>query len=598
MWKMHPKFQAGQYRAVVEELLDGRGAKAALARKRYIASLVGALCFLGRIQEAQDLADLESSKSKKPLDQVASRFFLGLGYTRHSEYEKARRLLEENERRAGKSALERFFVHQGNTFFHYYTGRLPACLAEAELSRKSALAAQDLFARFLATDALGHAHVRVGQIHRGLELLGEAEKVARRLGNQSSGAAIQISALLYAFEFGLAKISLPELEKLWESGGPENNYSQSTVALELARQLTLRGEYRRASRILEATAPAIYASQNRRQEIQLNLRLAELSGRKGAFFEARHFLWFCRRLLHREVDASLELMALGIERKLALAEGKEDEAARLLDRWNRLATEFPSTRDQNLRVRLGFQSATAENPEDRVHLALSMSAKAPTLEKKLEPLLRAGYLAEASLVLRLNPATRTIALLPGNHGLLIADADGVRWRQESVSPLQQKLLRLFGQRAREVSKEEMVETVWGYRYDPLRHDSMVYAALSSLRKALGEAGSWLAPTEEGYRLDATLWTSQASAKKEKTPAPAPVAEKLLVHLNHRQLEILEWLGQVRFASVKDCQSRFEVSEVTALRDLAGLWKQGVVVRIGKARATRYTLAAAANGGTL
>ncbi len=61
------------------------------------------------------------------------------------------------------------------------------------------------------------------------------------------------------------------------------------------------------------------------------------------------------------------------------------------------------------------------------------------------------------------------------------------------------------------------------------------------------------------------------------------------HLNHRQLEILEWLRDQRFLAVGECRTRFDVSEITALRDLDGLRQRGLVVRNGKARATRYSL---------
>jgi DNA-binding winged helix-turn-helix (wHTH) protein len=589
MWKLHPDFQAGQYRKVADELLTPATKAGKQARKQYVASLVAALSFLGRMEEASDLFDLEAKASKQSLDRVAARFFLAIGWVRRSEYEKARAHFLENEKSAGASPLESFFVHQGKTFFLYYTGRLLECLSEAALSRRAAIASANLFARCLATDALGHAQVKAGEINLGLDHLAEAEKLAGRLGNKSLASAISISRELYSFEFGLGRNSVDRLEGLWEKGGPENNYSQSNVALELARQLTLRGQYARAARVLENTAPSIYSSQNRRQEIQLNLRLSELAGRRGAFFEAHHFLWFCRRLINREVDGSLELMALGIELKLSQAEGKKEEEARLTERIRHLGENFPSTRNRNLQCRLGQLAPNEENPEDKVHLCLK-AAREGKLEDRLEAVLKKGFFAEASLILKLNPSAKGIALLPGNLGCLVQSPEQIEWRTP-LSSLQQKLLRMIAGRSRETTKEEMVKTVWGYRYEALRHDSMVYAALSSLRKAMGAAGAWLQPTEAGYRFQADLWLPANAPAPAQEIAASTVPEHLLASLNHRQIEILEWLRTTRFISVKDCQERFHSSEITALRDLSSLLKQGVVIRTGKARATRYSLAA-------
>ncbi|RZA07233.1 MAG: hypothetical protein EOP11_08305, partial [Proteobacteria bacterium] len=248
---MHPKFQAGQYRAVADDLLEGP----AKERRKYIASLVGALSFLGRLEEATTIYELEATRTKDQVDPVAARFFLGVGLTRRSEYARAQKFFEENKARAGKAPLARFFVHQGEVFFHFYTGKLALSLKAAELSRKAAILAEDLFARTLATDSLGHGQVRLGQINQGLVTLAEAQRLAKRIGNKSMAAAIEISRDLYACEYGIEADPVGRLTSLWEASGPENNYSQANVGLELARQLTLHGKFLKAQSILETVAP-------------------------------------------------------------------------------------------------------------------------------------------------------------------------------------------------------------------------------------------------------------------------------------------------------------------------------------------------------
>ncbi|MGZ3693701.1 MAG: hypothetical protein ACXWQO_05845 [Bdellovibrionota bacterium] len=582
--QLNKEFLAGSYRSTAEKLL---GQKITAAKNGDFVSLIAALSFLGRTDEAQSLFE-QNRKKFSGLTILASRFFLAIGLVRRSEYEAARKIFAENEKLAGKSALEQFYVQQGNVLYFYYTGQTGAALKAADLALTAAVGASDLFARALATDALGHCNVVGGEIHKGLAQLAEAAKLMAKLGNKSFANGFAISRELYEAEFGLTgDAGLKKLEERLNSTGTEDNYSFSNVAIELARQYTLRGRFSDSRRVLELAAPLVYANQHRRHEILLNLRLAELSGRQGEFFQSKHFLWFARHLLNREADASFELAALGIEYKLALAEGKKEAIAELSQRWKTLGASHANTRDRNLRARL--DNTQSGNPEDKVYAAFFQSAQGKNLESRLAPLLENGFLAEVSRVLELQPGIPTIAVLA--HGILIQSKEKISWREGALSSLQYKILRVLGRQEHETSKENLVQLVWGYNYDALRHDSMVYAALSSLRKALDSAGAWVVASEGGYRLEAKLcWkmTSSESAAVQSAARPELPAENLL-QLNHRQIEILEWMRNDRYLGVADCKSKFGVSEITALRDLDGLRRKNFVVRIGKARATRYLL---------
>jgi DNA-binding winged helix-turn-helix (wHTH) protein len=599
---LHKELLAGRYRAVVEALLDRKGGKA--LSEGDSASLIGALIYLGRMDEAEALySGLERGKAS-PGALTVSRFFLGVGFVRISEYARAQKMFAQNEALGGKSALERFYKHLGNAFYTYYTGRYRAALTETSLARRAALRAGDLFARTLATDAYGHCRVVAGEIHHGLRLLNEAKDLAVKLGNDSLVNAIAVSLELYDAEYALSgEEGLATLERRLKAVGTEDNYSVANVGLEIARQYTLRGRFQDAAKTLELVAPAIYANQNRRQEIKLNLRLSELAFRRGDIFSARHYIRFLRRLLHREADSSFELSAVGIERKLAIAEGNSAESSELTKRWKELARDFGNTRDDNLRVRLGFLSAEKANQEDRVHNVLQTSRLAPALPQKLRPLLEAGYLCDVASFLELPQGANALAILPQSLGLLIQSPQGIFWEPTPLSSLQAKILRLLS--TGDASKEKLVETVWGYRYDPLRHDAMVYSALSSLRKSLAGAADWVQATESGYRFVAQLIWHRASVeakvpKEGQAPAaprpPSPVSSQLMSVLNHRQIEILEWLRERRFLAVSEARAKFGVSEITALRDLDGLRRRGLVARNGKARATRYSLSEVAELG--
>jgi DNA-binding winged helix-turn-helix (wHTH) protein len=585
MWKVHEKFQSGDYHEVVDRFYGKDGKKL----KNQLASVVGALSFLGRIDEAEDLFSLRE-KSCLKIEKMACRFFLAIGWVRRSEYSKAENLISLNEKAKSELPLERFFHHQGNAFYLFYTGRLLESEEQAKLSRKAAIESNNIWARCLATDALGHVQVRLGAIHAGLLFLEEAKSLAKKMENKSSESAIEISIQCYRWEYGWNAGEIQNLEKIVEQQKPENSYSQATLLLELARQQTLRGNFSAASKSLELAAKRVYASKNRRQEVSLHIRMAELAFRKGDLFQAKHFLWFSKRLLHAEVDEFLELPVIGMQRKISLIEGNVEEVKQLDERWNSLQN-FTSTRDRNLRVRLGIDPQSFSNPEDKVHEKLFSALQMTSYEEKIRALLEGAFYLEVADLLKLKPGTRSVALLPLILGVFIQSDEGLEWK--NITSMQRKILVALES---ECSKEQLIEKVWGYSYDPLRHDSMIYAALSGLRKSLGNAGSWVRPTEYGYIFEGKILGIESTSSWKKIRPNPQTEEKELQHqfvkekislLNHRQLEILDWMQTMRYLSVKEVRDRFRVSEITALRDLDGLRKNGIVLRIGKARATRY-----------
>src|SRR3989338_2951615 len=110
--KLHPLFQSGCYGEAADLLLEGKRS----VRRAHLPSLIGALSFLGRMEEATDLLELEKQAALTRPELVAIRFFLGIGWTRRSDYSRALAFFDANSKEAGKSAIERFFVHQGRAF--------------------------------------------------------------------------------------------------------------------------------------------------------------------------------------------------------------------------------------------------------------------------------------------------------------------------------------------------------------------------------------------------------------------------------------------------------------------------------------------------
>ena len=139
--------------------------------------------------------------------------------------------------------------------------------------------------------------------------------------------------------------------------------------------------------------------------------------------------------------------------------------------------------------------------------------------------------------------------------------------------------------------------MWGYSYHPMRHDPLVYSMVARLRTVLGPFQSWLISDQDGYRLLDGITINWL--KPEIEGAPATVASPTLPkdvfkNLNHRQIKILEYIQTHGSIHLQDCLELFEVSKVTASRDLSHLHQQDYVLRLGRGKATKYLLNSESN----
>jgi DNA-binding winged helix-turn-helix (wHTH) protein len=207
-------------------------------------------------------------------------------------------------------------------------------------------------------------------------------------------------------------------------------------------------------------------------------------------------------------------------------------------------------------------------------------------EKSTELLTR-GYHALLPQALGLKGSEQALHLdvLPGK--ILAIDTGEVH-----VAPSPTPLLRRFLEVLQKgpASKEELITQVWGHAYHPLRHDPLLYATALSLRRMLGKKSHWLETTEDGYRLHPHLRIYRARQRREKDFQTKSDGPGLQQGLNHRQLKLLSQLKAEDYVHVKSYMKTHKTSEITACRDLASLCRQGYLIRSGRARATRYSLA--------
>lgn len=581
-------FLSGHYQKTISWSLDHESNSSS----EDLPSLIGSLCFSGRELEARKIYKeryLELSSEKK----AACRFFLGLAYTRKSQYKKAFKIFHKNLKsiRKDSTSLQCFYVYQGIAFYLFFISKLELSMKWALKSFDSGIDAKDLYARSLSTDLLAHLKIRLGEINVGLELLKSAEKLATKLGNKSVSEAIEIAELQYKAQYGYERENiLTILERKFNLFVTEDNYSRATIGLELARQYTLRGKYDQSEKILEKISSNIFATENRRQEIQLNIRFAENFYQMGKSSLAWNYLRSARRCLDFEADKSFEIQILGFEYKLFDVAMKSNLKIELETK----ARSFNTIINHNILTRNNLEAGHLYNQEDLFHnFRISLSSESDQVQKVID----SGYWSLLPEMLEVNRGQKVMYFDQVTNRIIFFYENKIEVPAGHLTPTDAKLLIAILKGSH--SKEQICKRVWGYEYDPLRHDNIIYTAIRSLRKSLGNGGNWIETNENGYSFsqDCELkinYLSQNKPLKNKDPdmfVDEQSFDFTSNQLNLRQVKSLQYLKSNEYLDVTSYQQIHNVSDVTASRDLRALKEKGFVVSIGKARAIKYLLSA-------
>lgn len=556
--------------------------------------VLGAQAYTGRKEEA--LAFYKEMHLQFSSDeQTAIRFFLGVAFGRAGEFQKAQNFFIENlqslrNKKTRPRGMGLFFAHQGVAFFRYIQS---AFRKSHEAGLKALVVASHLdfeFGKAFALDLVGHSLVQMGKILAGLERLEEAVQMAQNLGNGGLVNSIQISHLVYKSQYGLnAKTALSNLLQARRRQDPQNNYGHSNLLLELANQQMLRGKLRAAGETLQTVSGLIYSTQHGRHAQLLALRLAELSYRRGELASALSAVQSLRLNLNEKCDGLHLMMALGLEVKILKALGLTGKAQPLISQLHQLAELTGQELSKQYGARLTGQPRILI-PEDQI---------GALYQKKNN--ISALFASEFHGLIY-----DFCNLPPGSSWVVLSDQDlRVLNRGEVIVPekLSKQGIRLLtllfdGEK----SKEQILAHVWGYTYHPLQHDALIYSAFSRLRESLGAAGDIIEGTLVGYRLRtdfSVLDLSKAHSKNKSTATQrktlpnegfASISDSSeLSFLNTRQIKIIRLLTKKEFLRVQDCEKLFKVSAMTIKRDFAELISKGLVRRLGKARASTYTL---------
>lgn len=598
---------------------------------RYV---IAALCFTGRVDDAITIFSRRVLGTHE-VTAIACRFFIAIGLVRLSRYDEGRKMLASNVSRMrhlakfsrGSSRDEAlasdmdtgwFYTWQGLAFFRYFQCRFGLALQHAQRAWGSALLTGSAYGKVLAADLAGYCLAMTGQISPGLDKLSQALHLSTKNNFGAHTSTLQGSISLFRSVHFL-KDGDDFVRDEHKLRSAQENFSDAAVRLELAKHKILRGRLGSAERDLERASAFLLKAGHRRHRMLLFLRLGHVRFLQGRPEEAAAFLLQGEEVLHQPFDIIQRLQIYGLWFKLW--RHFPDVLSRS-DRYPRqdfcrseiikLTARTQSGVGRNiLKRQLGLGTPIPHGDDQIGDLISAVSREHPSYPQVIQ-VIDAGLAGALFEVIPQAIGKQVICFGLATNRTVVFDRGEVRISTETVSATTRWLAVALGIPGQARTKEDLVQSYWGYHYNPLRHDPMLYAAINRLRRSMGERGEWLISTKDGYQLADDVHVivyepfSEASTRipvsefsglgDKDAESPAGEATRRLKQpseggfsegLNYRQLSLMAELGPQSFTGVNDLCSQFDISRMSALRDLREMERLGIVRRVGKGRATKY-----------
>jgi hypothetical protein len=275
---------------------------------------------------------------------------------------------------------------------------------------------------------------------------------------------------------------------------------------------------------------------------------------------------------------------LGLKHRVLHASGKYEDQDEAVHELRRLENRTEQLTSRRIHARLGWGGTPARSHgQDRLgDLMDDIHHHVKDIRVKV---LASGYLGlipqmvgcplfSETLIFGFDGSSVTVI----NHGRVRHDSDG--WPD-----LVKRLVMLLNER-RKASKDEITEYVWRQKYNPLRHDPLIYALIARFKKTLDVDKDWIFVDDGNYRIRDAVRVIDASVKAEPVNPPIVMVESA-GDLSLRQEKILDYCRRTGGLTNREVCKEFRISEVTAGRDLADLVEKGYLRRTGKGRATTY-----------
>lgn len=549
--------------------------------------ILGSMCLLGKIDEAKLL-----SKNKK-LD-CEHYFFLALAYIRISDFETAKIYIRKLNKVPTKN---KFFKYQIMAIYAYYQSRYKCCLNIVKRSRAESISLENSFWKILAIDLLGHTHVMMGEVHKGIYLLEEAHDLALSLNNKAFREATQVSILNYQSQYTSDPQALIlKIERKLKSIARQDNYSEGSLTLSLAHLHMLVGHMEKAQKMLLHSQKIIFSSSNPRQKCKWFFEKGYFHYLEGKYDLTLDLLNEAGQLINHEFEIGLSLKILGLKRTLFSILNKETKEIDQVLINLTLKIGDPQAMNKLARLKL--------LPKEQTEDPLQSMFDDFFTNNNYSSLLDSGYFGvlRTQLINKSEHSQQSFFITDlWKNGLLIITPKLIYVKKTGVSTLLVNALLVLTLK-KSISKEDLVQKIWGYQYDPIRHDTLLYGLIHRLREILGPLEKSLVGENHHYffthsfkhlELNPHQPKSTSESTRKSTKEKLEPVEKLQVgfqkevNWNIRQHRVLNLMSSGQSFSVSEYAKLFNVTTMTALRDLRELHKAHKVKVYGKARATTY-----------
>lgn len=540
--------------------------------------ILGSLCLLGKIDEAKLISKNKNLESEH-------YFFLALAFIRMSDFKTAKKYINDLKK---LPQSKKFFIYQIMAIYAYYQSRYKCCLTIVKRSRAESLGLENSFWKVLAIDLLGHTHVMMGEVHKGIALLEEAHDLAATINNKAFLEATKISILNYQSQYAEEpQFLIQKIERKLKNLSRQDNYSEGSLTLSLAHLQLLIGQMEKAQKILAQSQKIIFASSNPRQKSKWFFEKSYFHFLEGKYDIALAMLSESQSLINIELEISLGLKILGLKRSIfhLLKKETRDLDSDLI----RLTQKIGDPQAINKLSRLGLM------PKEQTEDPLQNMFDELFNKRIYSNIIESGYFGLLRTHLDRSKEQSYYITKIWRNGILIITPKTVSVTKSGVSSLLIKALDTLTTR-KSVSKETLVQKIWGYDYDPLRHDTLLYGLIHRLREILGPMEKSLVGEHHQYSFSHTFKHLElAELQLISTPEAFPHDEKIqqsyskATNWNIRQHRVLSLMARGESFKVSDYAKTFKVSTMTALRDLSELQKANLIKIYGKARATTYAI---------
>ncbi len=531
--KIRHRFIQGEYQSIVDQLLH---VPVETFTSDCLPWLTASLARLGRSVEAEVLW-ASGSKTASLHSQVIHYFFLGITYTRQQKRDQAKNCLRAILRLRQQKAC-RPLIHQFIAFQHYYNNEWEKAIHAGHKAWALAMGQGQDYYCYLSQDLIGHANAKLGYGSLAQRHLRLAKDFAYKMNSMRCINAVEISLCLYEAQANpFASGILKRLQRCL-TVHCEDDYSKGRVLLEMTVQHLLYGNYHHARKYLNEAK--IFASQ---------------TGNFGHFREAAAIQDFVNWLTEHPQQAPKPLSTT------------PPQAGEVFSK----ICQFLHQRSPILSMWHEWQDAAGR---DRAGLLKTI------LEQK----------ALGLLPFLLDLPGQMAHLLSGlpNKLVILIHQDQVTAAKGHLPASQVNVLQRLCHGPQD--RKDLVESLWGYQYNPLRHDSLVFPLIAKLRKELKRSFKLdVERVGNAYSLSQPVtWTDSYKLihNPKFTAHDTGPMSAFTRSYNPRQKEILS-LEPGTVIAVKSHKSLQHVSRASASRDLRELSSLGYLQAVGKGRGAKY-----------